>query len=87
MSAILPSRNVNRSQPFTSTRLPSSRVPVNVHSETAALPVNEVTGVPSVCVGKGLPDILVGGSYGRLARRGRALLINSDRTFVNAIAR
>ena len=36
--AILPSRKVKRSQPFTSTRLPSFCVPVNVHSDTPRLP-------------------------------------------------
>ncbi len=34
---IWPSRTVRKSQPFTSGRLPSASVPVNVHSETAVL--------------------------------------------------
>ena len=36
--AILPSRKMNRSQPFTSTRVPSARVPVNIHSDTPLSP-------------------------------------------------
>ena len=39
--AILPSRKVKRSQPFTSTRLPSFCLPVNVHSDTPRLPATK----------------------------------------------
>ena len=38
LMAILPSRKVKRSQPVTSTRLPSFCVPVNVHSDTHDCP-------------------------------------------------
>src|SRR5688572_17354093 len=38
LMAILPLRKVKRSQPFTSTRLPSCCVPLNVHSDTPRLP-------------------------------------------------
>src|SRR6187399_2783692 len=38
LTAILPSRKVKRSQPVTSTRLPSRWVPVNVHSDTPRWP-------------------------------------------------
>src|SRR5687767_7888482 len=37
-SAIWPSRKVNTSHPCTSTRVPSPRVPVNVHSDTPRSP-------------------------------------------------
>lgn len=42
--AILPSRKVNTSHPFTSTRLPSTRVPVNVHSDTPRSPQTKCRG-------------------------------------------
>src|SRR5690606_30111851 len=37
-NAIFPPRKVNTSQPLTSTRAPSARVPVNVHSDTPRSP-------------------------------------------------
>src|SRR5258705_11288774 len=40
-TAILPSRNVNTSQPVTSTRVPSARVPLNVHSERPRSPTKK----------------------------------------------
>lgn len=44
LMAILPSRKVKRSQPVTSTCLPSFCVPVNVHSETPRLPAMKCLG-------------------------------------------
>jgi len=38
LTAIFPSRKVKTSHPLTSTREPSARVPVNVHSDTPRLP-------------------------------------------------
>jgi thymidylate synthase ThyX len=38
LTAIFPSRKVNTSHPLTSTREPSARVPVNVHSDTPRSP-------------------------------------------------
>ena len=46
--AILPSRKVKRSQPVTSTRLPSFCVPVNVHSETPRFPATKCLA-PAQC--------------------------------------
>src|SRR5829696_9206418 len=41
---IFPSRNVNTSQPWTSTRTPSSRVPENTHSDTPLSPAMKCLG-------------------------------------------
>lgn len=45
LTAILPERKVKRSQPFTSTRLPSLWVPMKVHSDTPRLPLMRCLGL------------------------------------------
>ena len=52
LQRILPSRKVNRSHPWTSTRLPSARVPVNVHSDTPLFPSTKWRALPQWASGK-----------------------------------
>src|SRR5690606_23946447 len=52
LMAIFPFRNVKMSQPFTSTRLPSLRVHVNVHSETPRSPCTKWRAFPQWASGK-----------------------------------
>jgi hypothetical protein len=58
LSAILPFLNVSKSQPVTSTRVPSSRVPVNVHSDTPRSPLTKCRALPQFSV-----DVLTSGRF------------------------
>ena len=52
LMAILPSLNVNRSQPVTSTRVPSVFVPVKIHSEKPLFPEMKCLALPQCASGK-----------------------------------
>ncbi|MCH7901289.1 MAG: hypothetical protein IH818_10310 [Acidobacteria bacterium] len=79
---IWPSRTVRKSQPFTSGRLPSASVPVNVRSETAVLVslsdntpfIGSVMTLP-VHKGEGLAQLVTTSSMSSLAEDGHRNIV------------